>query len=201
MSVPDSMTIGIALCGIAALVLEVFGLGAGITWQNRLWGALAGLGSFALFYFGSLLVLKREGLGFGDVKLMGAAGLLLGWQNLIVSVLFASVSAVLVAGIGRLVFRRGKEAPVPAENAGQTDSAAESEAVPAAPSAESAKNAVESGENAVKPAENAVESGENAAEEEKRPFEFPFAPFLAAGIALALFFGNAVCAWYIGLFA
>ena len=25
--------------------------------------------------------------------------------------------------------------------------------------------------------------------------------FLAAGIALALFFGNAVCAWYIGLFA
>ena len=187
MTVPDSMTIGIALCGIAALALEIFGLGAGITWQNRLWGALAGLGSFALFYFGSLLVLKREGLGFGDVKLMGAAGLLLGWQNLIVSVLFASVSAVLVAGIGRLVFRRGKEAPVPAENEAQTDSAAESEAVPAAPSAESAKNA--------------VESGENAAEEEKRPFEFPFVPFLAAGIALALFFGNAVCAWYIGLFA
>ena len=180
MTVPDSMTIGIALCGIAALVLEIFGLGAGITWQNRLWGALAGLGSFAIFYFGSLLVLKREGLGFGDVKLMGAAGLLLGWQNLIVSVLFASVSAVLVMGAGRLIVRGGK-APEPAGSEGQPDPAAESGTETAVPSAE---------------------EGENAAKkQEKRPFEFPFAPFLAAGIALALFFGSAVCSWYIGLFA
>ena len=207
MTVPDSMTIGIALCGAAALVLEVFGLGAGITWQSRLWGALAGFGVFALFYFGALLILKREGLGFGDVKLMGAAGLLLGWQNLIVSVLFASVSAVLVMGVGRLVFRGGK-ASEPAES---TDPAAGCGTEPAAPSAEPTESAgqtdpaagcgTEPAAPSAEPAENAVEPAESEAEEEKRPFEFPFAPFLAAGIALALFIGSAVCGWYIGLFA
>lgn len=226
MTVPDSMTIGIALCGIAALVLEIFGLGAGITWQNRLWGALAGLGSFALFYFGSLLILKREGLGFGDVKLMGAAGLLLGWQNLIVSVLFASVSAVLVMGVGRLAFRRKEEAPA---GEPETDSAETPVKTAASNAEEGASLAAESAaaaaaattETTAKAAQTATEpsaqtaagaspqdaasaqpsAGESEEEAEKRPFEFPFAPFLAAGIALALFFGNALCAWYIGLFA
>lgn len=61
-------------------------------------GALAGGGIFALLYFGAILVIKREALGFGDVKLAAAAGLLLGWQKLIFAVLVSSVvgSVVLV---------------------------------------------------------------------------------------------------------
>ncbi len=61
-------------------------------------GALVGGGLFALLYFGAIAVLKREAMGFADVKLSAAAGLLLGWQKLIFAMLIASVvgSVVLV---------------------------------------------------------------------------------------------------------
>ena len=61
-------------------------------------GALIGGGTFALLYFGALLLLKREAMGFADVKLATAAGLFLGWQKLILAMLIASVvgSFVLV---------------------------------------------------------------------------------------------------------
>ena len=237
MTVPDSMTIGVALCGAAALVLEVFGLGAGISWQDRLWGALAGGGFFALFYGGSLLVLRREGLGFGDVKLMAAAGLLLGWQNLIVSVLFASLAAVLVMGIGRAFVRPAHVS----ENAQKSDDLTQGNVTDASAQAEvtdapaqvdvtdipaqagTSEGVSENAENSAAPAQanvfaspaqadvtdtpvqadisqNVSENADGCAEKEKK-FEFPFVPFLASGIALALFFGTAICTWYMGLFA
>lgn len=237
MTVPDSMTIGVALCGAAALVLEVFGLGAGISWQDRLWGALAGGGFFALFYGGSLLVLRREGLGFGDVKLMAAAGLLLGWQNLIVSVLFASLAAVLVMGIGRAFVRpahvsenaqksddltQGNVTDASAQ-AEVTDASAQVDVTEAPVQAGTSEGVSENAENSAAPAQanvfaspaqadvtdppvqadisqNVSENADGCVEKEKK-FEFPFVPFLASGIALALFFGTAICTWYMGLFA
>ena len=62
-------------------------------------GLLAGGGVFAALYFGAILILKKEGMGFGDVKLVAALGLLLGWQKLLLAILLASVlgSVVLVA--------------------------------------------------------------------------------------------------------
>lgn len=66
--------------------------------RHHLIGALAGGGAFALLYFGAMAVLKREAMGFADVKLAAAAGLLLGWQKLVLAILVASVvgSFVLV---------------------------------------------------------------------------------------------------------
>ena len=63
-------------------------------------------------------------MGFGDVKLMTAAGLLLGWQGLIVAVLIASLSAAVCMGIfsvfrGRRRLReehtQGDEKEIPAK--------------------------------------------------------------------------------------
>lgn len=61
-------------------------------------GALVGGVSFALLYFGAIAILKREAMGFADVKLAAAAGLLLGWQKFIFAILVGSVvgSFVLV---------------------------------------------------------------------------------------------------------
>lgn len=61
-------------------------------------GLLVGGGVFALLYFGAILVIKREAMGFADVKFAAAAGLFLGWQKLLLAVLAASVvgSVVLV---------------------------------------------------------------------------------------------------------
>lgn len=114
--IPDSMTIGIALSGVAVLILEIFDLGVGVSWQDRLWGLALGAGSFALFYFGSIFILKKEGLGFGDVKLMGAVGLLLGWKSTLLCIIVACIVTLVWVLINAVVNRKkerenGKEFP------------------------------------------------------------------------------------------
>jgi leader peptidase (prepilin peptidase)/N-methyltransferase len=47
------------------------------------------------------LILKKEGMGFGDVKLAFAVGFLLGWQRFIFALLVASVLASVVLVIIR----------------------------------------------------------------------------------------------------
>lgn len=64
--------------------------------SDHLIGLVVGLGSFTIFYFGAIKVLKKEGLGFGDVKLAAVAGSLLGWQRFMLAMLVASISASAV---------------------------------------------------------------------------------------------------------
>lgn len=94
MTIPDSVTAVLGLCGIAMIILEGLSLGVGIGGKDRLWGLCLGFGLFAFFYFSYLFLKKCEGLGFGDVKLMGAVGLLLGWKSTLLCIIFACVLAV-----------------------------------------------------------------------------------------------------------
>lgn len=59
-------------------------------------GAVIGGGVFALLYFGALLIRKQEAMGFADVKLAAAAGLLLGWQRFVLAILVSSVVGSVV---------------------------------------------------------------------------------------------------------
>ena len=74
---PDAIT----LPAIPILFLSAFGA-HGASWVARLCGAAAGYLFFRLiadFYY---YVLKREGLGLGDGKLLAVIGAVLGWQAL-----------------------------------------------------------------------------------------------------------------------
>ena len=100
------------------LLLALFGLIAAYTDRfttptDHLIGLCSGGGLFALLYFGAILVLKREGMGFGDVKLAFAAGLFLGWQRVIPSVFIASVSAAIILLLVRVIHKdeEGHEYP------------------------------------------------------------------------------------------
>lgn len=88
--------------GIVAIFFDSF-----TVWYDHLIGAAAFGGAFLLLYYGAILVLKREGLGFGDVKLAFAAGLLLGWQKMLLAMLIASISGSIILIILRRV--RGDE--------------------------------------------------------------------------------------------
>lgn len=81
----------VALGGVAAMFTA-----PNTRWYDHLVGGVAGGGIFLLLYFGCIAVLKQEGLGFGDVKYAAAAGLLLGWQKLILAILAASVAGAVV---------------------------------------------------------------------------------------------------------
>ncbi len=82
----DRFQILLAMCGIGAMFTDAF-----TVWSDHLIGAAVGGALFAGLYFGSIAILKTEGLGLGDVKYAAAAGLLLGWQKFIPAILIGSV--------------------------------------------------------------------------------------------------------------
>ncbi len=104
----DRFQIALTLLGVLAMLLDP----TTVFWEHLI-GAAVGGGLFLAVYYGAILFLGREGLGFGDVKLMAAAGLLLGWQRLLFAVLVGSVVASLVLVSLRLVRRdeEGREYP------------------------------------------------------------------------------------------
>ncbi|MBQ3116514.1 MAG: prepilin peptidase [Clostridia bacterium] len=82
------------------IILLVFGVVAiffdsATVWYDHLIGLGGGV-VFLLIYYGAILMLKKEGLGFGDVKLAFVTGLFLGWQKFLLSMLIASLSALIV---------------------------------------------------------------------------------------------------------
>ena len=98
----------IAVLGAVAIHFDRY-----TAWYDHLIGAAAFGGGFLLIYYGSLLILKREGIGFGDVKLAFAAGLLLGWQRMLLALLISSVSASIILIIVKRIKNdeNGKEYP------------------------------------------------------------------------------------------
>ena len=96
---PDPLVIAAALSGLA---LALAGDGTG--WppladraSQAAIGALAGGGSFWLIRAGYHWRTGRDGMGWGDVKLMAALGLALGLERLPVMVLLAALTAMLLA--------------------------------------------------------------------------------------------------------
>lgn len=76
-------------------------------------GAMAGYVSLWLVYHGFRLVTGKEGMGYGDFKLLAALGAWLGWQALpLVILLSAAVGATV--GIALIVLRgRDRQLPLP----------------------------------------------------------------------------------------
>jgi prepilin signal peptidase PulO-like enzyme (type II secretory pathway) len=70
--------------------------------------------SFGLLFLGGLYVgTKGRGIGFGDVKLAGALGLLLGWPDILPTLLSAFILGSLVS-VPLMVFRgKGMKTAVP----------------------------------------------------------------------------------------
>ena len=130
----DRFILILLAAGITAIFFD-----AHTVWYDHLIGALAAGGVFLLIYYTAIWVLDKEGLGFGDVKLSFAAGLLLGWQKMLFAMLIASVVGSLVLMILKRV--RGDE------------------------------------------------TGK----------EYPFGPFIAGGMAIALLFGDPIIQWYLSL--
>jgi leader peptidase (prepilin peptidase)/N-methyltransferase len=68
--------------------------------NGNVWDHIIGLvisgGLFFLFYLFARLILKKEGLGIGDVLLMTVVGAFLGWRAILVAILVASLLACFI---------------------------------------------------------------------------------------------------------
>lgn len=105
---PDVLSLGLLWAGLLLNTMELF---APLT--SALWGAVAGYLSLWLCGRLYLMATGREGMGYGDCKLLAALGAWLGWQALPAVILVASVCGVLVGGTMIILGRRGRREPIP----------------------------------------------------------------------------------------
>ncbi|ATX78911.1 type 4 prepilin peptidase 1 Aspartic peptidase, MEROPS family A24A [Mariprofundus aestuarium] len=82
-------------------------------WQDALIGAIAGYWIFWLVARLFLLITGREGMGYGDFKLLAMLGAFMGWQALPFIILTSSVTGVVIGTIFLLLSRRGIRAEIP----------------------------------------------------------------------------------------
>jgi len=105
---PDDITLPFLWIGI---VLNLFGLFTESS--SSIIGAIAGYLSLWSVYWAFKLLTGKEGMGYGDFKLLSMLGAWMGWQALPGIVLLSSFVGAVI-GIGLIVFRgRDKNIPIP----------------------------------------------------------------------------------------
>jgi leader peptidase (prepilin peptidase)/N-methyltransferase len=107
--IPDVISLPGILVGV---VISFFDLG-NVFWRDSLLGMVAG-GGF-LFLVGLLFkwFTGKEGMGFGDVKLLAMIGSWMGWRPLPYIVLISSLTGTLVGGASLLLAGQGMREKIP----------------------------------------------------------------------------------------
>ncbi|TMI05496.1 MAG: prepilin peptidase [Betaproteobacteria bacterium] len=105
---PDSITLPLLWSGLLA---NVAGFVPGVSLRDAVVGAIAGYVALWTIYWLFKLVRGKEGMGYGDFKLLAALGAWLGWQMLPLIVLLSSFVGAII-GIGLVVFR-GRDHQIP----------------------------------------------------------------------------------------
>jgi leader peptidase (prepilin peptidase) / N-methyltransferase len=105
---PDSITLPLLWIG---LICSLFGLFTDS--HAAIIGALAGYLSLWSVYWLFKKVTGKEGMGFGDFKLLAMLGAWMGWQALPVIILLSSAVGAVI-GIGLILLRgRDRNIPIP----------------------------------------------------------------------------------------
>ena len=105
---PDSMTLSLLWVGLALSLWNVF-----VDSHNSIVGAIAGYLSLWLVFQLFKLATGKEGMGFGDFKLLAAIGAWAGWQLLPIVILFSSVVGAVVGILLILLKGHGRNQPIP----------------------------------------------------------------------------------------
>jgi leader peptidase (prepilin peptidase)/N-methyltransferase len=105
---PDSITLPLLWAGLLLNLTGTF-----IDLGSAVIGAVAGYLSLWSVYWGFKAATGKEGMGFGDFKLLAAVGAWLGWQMLPLVILASSFVGAIV-GIALIVLaRHGRNVPIP----------------------------------------------------------------------------------------
>jgi len=105
---PDNLTLPLVWIGLFANSFALF-----TSLENALYGAMAGYLSLWSIYWLFKIVTGKEGMGFGDFKLLAAIGAFLGWQALPVVILLSSVVGAVVGILGIVILGRDKNIAIP----------------------------------------------------------------------------------------
>jgi leader peptidase (prepilin peptidase)/N-methyltransferase len=105
---PDSITLPLIWAGLLLNLASTY-----TDLKNAVIGCAAGYLSLWSVYWAFKLATGKEGMGYGDFKLLAAVGAWLGWQMLPLTILVSSMVGAIV-GIALIVFaRHGRNIPIP----------------------------------------------------------------------------------------
>jgi leader peptidase (prepilin peptidase)/N-methyltransferase len=110
---PDSMTLPLLWLGLLLpLVLSMNGERLPVDLRTAVIGAMAGYLSLWAVYHLFKLLTGKEGMGYGDFKLLAALGAWLGWQMLLPLIIGAAGVGALIGLTSILLGKRGKGVPM-----------------------------------------------------------------------------------------
>jgi len=105
---PDSITLPLLWLGL------LFNLGGVFTdLHSAVVGAVAGYLALWSVYWGFKLLTGKEGMGYGDFKLLAALGAWFGWQSLPLIILLSSFVGAAIGIVLIVAQRQGREVPMP----------------------------------------------------------------------------------------
>jgi leader peptidase (prepilin peptidase)/N-methyltransferase len=116
----------------------------------------------------AILILKKPGMGFGDVKLMAMLGAFIGWQGVLGTLMLASILGSTI-GLSMILYFKMKGAP---------------EAAEATPDVEAGEGTSEKDDES----DDGISLGAHY---------LPFGPYIAIAGLVYLFVGPELIAWYL----
>ncbi len=107
---PDDITLPLLWLG---LIVNALDFGMGVSLYDAVIGAVAGYLVLWSFYWVFKLATGKEGMGYGDFKLLATLGAWMGWQSLLPIVILSSLVGA-VFGLGMIIILgRDKSIPMP----------------------------------------------------------------------------------------
>ncbi|KZN47299.1 prepilin peptidase [Pseudoalteromonas luteoviolacea] len=108
MLLPDQITLPLLWLALLAAAM-----GLTIAPVDAIIGAAVGYMSLWSVYWLFKLLTGKEGMGFGDFKLLAIFGALLGWQSIITVVLLSSLVGAIIGSIQLTIQGKDKATPIP----------------------------------------------------------------------------------------
>jgi leader peptidase (prepilin peptidase)/N-methyltransferase len=104
---PDDITLPLLWLGLMVNYFELL-----TPFADAFWGAVAGYLVLWTVYHVFKLVTGKEGMGYGDFKLLAMLGAWLGWQQLPLIIILSSFAGAIIGG-GLILFGRDRAQPIP----------------------------------------------------------------------------------------
>ena len=105
---PDQSTLPLLWAGLLLNSFSLF-----VPLYDAVWGAIGGYLSLWSVYWLFKILTGKDGMGYGDFKLLAALGAWLGWQSLLVIILLSSLVGAIVGSIILLANKQGRNTAIP----------------------------------------------------------------------------------------
>ncbi len=105
---PDNITLPLMWLGLIVNSFSVY-----VSLPEALWGAIGGYLSLWSVFWLFKIATGKEGMGYGDFKLLAALGAWMGWQALPQIIILSSFVGAAIGIAGIIIMGRDKNIPIP----------------------------------------------------------------------------------------